>query len=262
MASLQVSHVCLQAKPLTHMNPRYDPVFVVPVPEADVMPTATTSSSPISHSPGRRTGTGSANIASARVQTPRIKISGFHTVSLLSAICLTGLVPPYSSVPSNQARPLEEIRKSTKRPIVVFPECTTSNGRGLLRFADVFQKSVPVKGYNIYLMCVRYDPPTTFSPSLSLSIPSTSLNPLPHLFTLASSLSVPTLSIRMLSPAESPSSGSFLASEFVAHLPPGQDQLSEACAALIAQIGKMKRMGMGWEDKVNFLDFYRGKKRS
>jgi hypothetical protein len=40
----------------------------------------------------------------------------------------------------------------------------------------------------------------------------------------------------------------------------GQDILSEACATLIAQIGKMKRTGMGWEDKVAFLDFYRSKK--
>lgn len=39
----------------------------------------------------------------------------------------------------------------------------------------------------------------------------------------------------------------------------GQDILSEACAALIALIGKMKRTGMGWEDKVAFLDFYQGK---
>jgi len=38
--------------------------------------------------------------------------------------------------------------------------------------------------------------------------------------------------------------------------PDGQDALSEAYAVLIAQIGKMKRTRMGWEDKVAFLDFY------
>ncbi len=40
-----------------------------------------------------------------------------------------------------------------------------------------------------------------------------------------------------------------------------EDVLSEACAALIAQIGKMKRIGMGWEDKAAFLEFYQGKKK-
>lgn len=39
-----------------------------------------------------------------------------------------------------------------------------------------------------------------------------------------------------------------------------EDQLAEACATLIAQIGKIKRTGMGWEDKAAFLEFYRGKR--
>jgi hypothetical protein len=40
----------------------------------------------------------------------------------------------------------------------------------------------------------------------------------------------------------------------------GEIQLSEICANLIAQIGKLKRTGMGWEDKVAFLEFYRAKR--
>lgn len=39
------------------------------------------------------------------------------------------------------------------------------------------------------------------------------------------------------------------------------DVLAEACASLIAQIGKMKRVGLGWEDKVAFLEFYNGKRK-
>jgi hypothetical protein len=51
---------------------------------------------------------------------------------------------------------LEEIRQAADRPIVVFPECTTSNGRGMLRFADVFKDySVPVKRFKVFIMCVR-----------------------------------------------------------------------------------------------------------
>lgn len=51
-----------------------------------------------------------------------------------------------------------------------------------------------------------------------------------------------------------------MVSEVVSN-PNSEDLLSEACATLIAQIGKMKRTGMGWEDKAAFLDFYRVKKK-
>jgi hypothetical protein len=52
----------------------------------------------------------------------------------------------------------------------------------------------------------------------------------------------------------------FIASELITEYT-GEDQLAETCAVLIAQIGKMKRTGMGWEDKASFLDFYWGKRK-
>lgn len=67
------------------------------------------------------------------------------------------------------------------------------------------------------------------------------------------------MSIRLLAPSESPSSGSFLPSDFVSGRT--ADVLGECCAALIAQIGKMKRVGLGWEDKAAFLEFYKGKRK-
>lgn len=110
---------------------------------------------------GRKTGTGSANIASSiptafRSQAP---ILGFQQVSLLRMILLTGRVPPYSE--SLEIKSLEQIRKEAGRPVVLFPECTTSNGRSLLKFSNVFEREgrpidVPVKGYKVFVMCVRY----------------------------------------------------------------------------------------------------------
>lgn len=66
------------------------------------------------------------------------------------------------------------------------------------------------------------------------------------------------LSIRLLYPAESPSSGSFLGSEVLAGGGVRGD-LSEACSMLISQLGKMKITGQGWEDKSAFLELYRRK---
>ena len=67
-----------------------------------------------------------------------------------------GLVPPYGvPISGTNVATLEEIRRKASKPIVVFPECTTSNGRGLLRFSDVFRQTVPVKDYNVFVMSVR-----------------------------------------------------------------------------------------------------------
>jgi hypothetical protein len=133
------------------MFPRFNPIFVLPISEA--VPERAHSSTPINHSPGRRTGTGSANIRSSATATvSRIPILGFQVVSLFKMITLAGHVPPFDG---SRKGTLEEIRRTASRPIVVFPECTTSNGRGLLRFADVFHQNVPVKNYQVFLLCIR-----------------------------------------------------------------------------------------------------------
>lgn len=98
-----------------------------------------------------------------------------------------------------------------------------------------------------------------FQPSLTHSIPSSIFNPLYHLFSIASVLSPQAMSVRMLPLSESPSSQLFVVSEVVPDL--AVDTLSEVCAALIARIGKMKRIGFGWEDKVSFLDLYSGRRK-
>ncbi|KAI0750902.1 hypothetical protein C8Q80DRAFT_1229936 [Daedaleopsis nitida] len=242
---------------------RFNPIFLIPVCETlDLLPSTPEKSTPISRTPGRRTGTGSAAISSPTSRTPtqRVPIVGFRRVGLLSIISSTGHLPLIAGPSSAKPQSLEEIRSRADRPVVVFPECTSSNGRALLRFADVFRDiKVPVMKYKVFVMCVRYDPPTAFAPTLSHSIPSSVLNPLSHVFAVASCLAPHTLSIRLLSPSESPSSGAFLLSEFLTGgIYP--DELAECCAALMSQIGRVKRVGMGWEDKAAFLNVYKGKK--
>ncbi|KAH9966132.1 hypothetical protein BC827DRAFT_1125793 [Russula dissimulans] len=233
---------------------RFDPIFVLPVsddpvPQRDTLPEART--------PGRRTGTGSAAISlSTKPIVRRANIVGFRKVSLLRIIMCTGGTPLDAS--GGNYFNLEEIRSSASRPIVVFPECTTSNGRGLLKFAELFKdRPVPVKGYRVFIMCIRYDPPTPLSPTLSHSIPSR-LNPLSHVFSLAKSLKPSAISIRLLSQAESLSSPLFMASEVVSG-DIGEDTFTAACSGLISQLGKLKKTNLSWEDKVFFLKLYREK---
>ncbi|TFY83827.1 hypothetical protein EWM64_g190 [Hericium alpestre] len=240
---------------------RFNPVFVLPVSEPVQAPKEQVAT-PISRTPGRRTGTGSANIVSqaTRAPTTRAPIVGFQQVSLLTIICHAGKMPRSTTDVGSNYQSLKEIQRQAGRPVVVFPECTTSNGRGLLRFADVFKGyGVPTKGFRVFMACFRYDPPTALSPSMALSIPSSSLNPLPHLFSLASSLKPLVLSVRLLAPSDGPSSPTFIASEVISG-EISDDTLSAVSAGLIAQLGKFKRVTLGWEDKAFFLEFYHQKR--
>jgi len=253
-------------------HPSFDPIFVLPVSNEPVKQHDSRLETRVT---GRRTGTGSAAISHpTKPLVQRVNIAGFRKVSLLHIIMCTGRIPLDASTGNHSS--LEEIRSSANRPIVVFPECTTSNGRGLLRFAELFKGySVPVKVFKVFVMCIRcvsmmqrfprldsltdfrYDPPTLLTPTLSHSIPS-SLNPLPHLFSLAKTLQPLSISVRLLPPAESPSSPSFITSEVVPS-DVGDDILTAACSGLISQLGKMKKTSLGWEDKVLFLKLYREK---
>ena len=104
----------------------------------------------------------------------------------------------------------------------------------------------------------RYDPPTDFIPTLARPIPS-SFNPLGHLFALTTSFAPLSISIRLLEPADSISSQLFMVSEVVPDASK-EDVFVSSCAALIAQLGKMKRTGLGWEDKASFFEFYQARK--
>ncbi|KAF8341635.1 uncharacterized protein EI90DRAFT_2965978 [Cantharellus anzutake] len=243
---------------------RFNPTFVIPIAERPVSNPAPGSTFSPSRKTGRQTGTGSANISmstpvSAAVRT-RAPIRGFKQISLLRMIGLTGRLPPFDE-DATGARSLDDIRRSAGRPVVVFPECTTSNGRALLQFADVFgsEVKVPIKGYSIYVICVRYDPPTPLSPSLALSIPSASsiLNPTAHLFQISTNLIPQSISIRLLPPSESPSAATFAVSDIVSVTTMALADnkiLKESCEALVAGLGKLKRTQLSWEDKGALIE--------
>lgn len=190
---------------------------------------------------------------------------------------MTGHVPQFP-MKRTTSFSLKDIIKRANRPVVVLPECTTSNGRGLLRFSSVFRQRIPVKEYQVFVMCVRsvsracntafkadfslnlrYDLPSTLAPSAAHCIPNSFLNPLPHLFGLATALKPTKLQVRLLAPAESPSSPLFVTSEVISGVV--EDELAEVSVALVSQLGKLKRTNLGWEDKTAFLEFYDNKSK-
>lgn len=87
--------------------------------------------------------------------------------------------------------------------------------------------------------------------------------PLLHLYTLLSSLSPQSLSVRTLHPLNSPSSPSFLPSEILSATPGGMEGVKdgqgawrEAVATVLAETGRVRRVkGMGWVEKAGFLEY-------
>jgi hypothetical protein len=138
-----------------HHRHSFDPIFLLP--ETTSIPSeATLTSAPVTSTPGRRTGTGSAAISSpaTRTASTKIPLAGFRRASPWTMIRATGRVPPF--IEAGPVQQLEQILKTADRPVVIFPECTTSNGRGMLRFADVFPgMNVPVSAFKIFVMCFR-----------------------------------------------------------------------------------------------------------
>jgi hypothetical protein len=66
----------------------------------------------------------------------------------------SGHAPPFPGAGSVLS--LNQILENADRPVVVFPECTTSNGRGILRFADILPGvPVPVSAFKVFVMCFR-----------------------------------------------------------------------------------------------------------
>ena len=141
----------------THVAGRFNPTFVLPIPDSlpETPKQSLLASAPITQQTRRRTAIGSAELRSKTIRS-QIPIRGFQEVSFLQMVSVTGRVPPFSNMHLNDALSLEEIRRKSSKPIVVFPECTSSNGRGLLRFASVFRQTVPTKNYQVFVMSVRY----------------------------------------------------------------------------------------------------------
>ncbi|GAA5985909.1 hypothetical protein JCM11641_004825 [Rhodosporidiobolus odoratus] len=184
-------------------------------------------------------------------------ISGFRRVSLISAVLASGKLPAQQK---DGGESLEETVGKARGPVVVFPEATTSNNRALLKFAETAPrpatasagKPVPVR---VFVLAFRYATPTRFSPSLTYPVPSTTLSPLSHLYTLTSSLSPTSLSLRRLHASECPRLS----------LQPGGNARKEEWQALqdvLAGTGRLKRVGgLGWREKEGFLNFRRSKGR-
>ena len=130
----------------------YNPVYLLPIFSS--LPS--TPSTPPKF--GRSTGTGSANIGGTLPQPPLI---GYLKLSFWEMLNRVGQLPPTEPVlPLNAYKTLKEARRKEGRPVVLFPEGTTGNGRAVLRFGEGVLEQGDVGGdqdgqvFVKYLRCV------------------------------------------------------------------------------------------------------------
>ena len=155
------------------------------------------------------------------------------------------------------------LSKNPNRVIAVFPECTTTNGRGVLPLSPSLL-SVP-SGMKIFPISLHYTPADITTP-----IPGTQLT---FLWNLCSK---PThcIRVRIANPIEgvsdryvlnqvddrASSSDTLLGSEDGEDLRNANSKMLTHVATALARLGRSKQVGLGVDNKLDFLKVWGGQK--
>ena len=179
-------------------------------------------------------------------------------ISLLQAI-LAALQSPMHSPPKGAT--LFDlsylVQKHSHQPIVVFPECTTTNGRGIMPFSPSLLTAPPTA--KIFPISLRYTAPDVTTP-----IPGTYLTFLWNL------LSKPTHCIRVriaesiynqrstvyhdsLREERASSSDTLLGSEDGDGMNMSERKILDRVGEALARLGRVKRVGLGMKEKESFI---------
>ena len=148
------------------------------------------------------------------------------------------------------------IRQHPHQAIVVFPECTTTNGRGILPLSNSLLTAPP--GAKIFPISLRYT-----APDITTPVPGTYLTFLWNL------LSKPTHCIRVriaesthnqrsvlndsLREERASSSETLIGSEEGESMSAVEKRVLERVAEALARLGRVKRVGLGLKDKQSFV---------
>ena len=158
------------------------------------------------------------------------------------------------------------IRQHPNQAIVVYPECTTTNGRGILPFSTSLLTAPPKA--KIFPVSLRYT-----AADITTPVPGSYASFLWNL------LSKPTHCIRvriaesthnnvvsnahteMMHDDRASSSDTLLGSEEGESSGGVEKRVLERVAAALARLGKARTVGLGVKDKIGFVDAYTKKGR-
>lgn len=191
-------------------------------------------------------------------------------ISLFHAILRAFQTPQYDYPPNAKLLDIQTlILQHPHQAIVVFPECTTTNGRGILPFSTSLL-TTPSRA-KIFPISLRYTPADVTTP-----VPGTYVSFLWNL------LSKPTHCIRVriaesvYNTSQSPatrssansdlmhddrvsSSDTLLDSEESEGMSAAEKRVLDKVAEALARLGRVKKVGLGVQDKENFVKAW-GKK--
>jgi len=200
-----------------------------------------------------------------------------HRISLLEAVLRAFRVP--KSQPPPNARLVELgtlVKEYPKQPIVVFPEITTTNGRGILQLSPSLL-TTPHRT-RIYPVCMRYAPADITTPvpgswfsfmwnlcskpthciriRVAESAYNTSLSPAPvkpssYATNLLDALDDDTVS----------SASTLLGDETEISLTKDEKVVLDKVGDALARLGRGKRLGLGVREKIEFEKVWNKKKR-
>jgi len=169
-------------------------------------------------------------------------------ISFLNAIKFTGSYPELKE--EENAVSLKDIIKESKEkkigPIVIFPEGTTTNGRGLLKFLPVFKDFTPKDDINVHVYSIKYQ---FHGRNISYTVGSK----FSHMYNLCSKI-YHVMNVKYLSAEES----QFNDIAAQAELPNSviEGQLGAHISKLIGQVLRIRKTGLSAKDKQEFLDYY------
>jgi 1-acylglycerol-3-phosphate O-acyltransferase len=186
--------------------------------------------------------------------------------AVLAALAPVRLAPPSGATQLTDLDAL--VRAHPDRVVVVFPECSATNGKGILPLGPSLltaRGDVP-----IIPVSIRYTPADVTTPIPGrwmrflwdlLSEPYICLRVriAERLFNKAiPSGEIPVGNGNGASPSPSPSSSSSSS----AVLAPGERRVLDQVGEALARLGRSKRVGLMLEDKVAFVDAWSGKKKA
>ena len=136
----------------------------------------------------------------------------------------------------------EWAKKNNAGPIVIFPEGTTSNGRGLLKFTSIFPEDLAKLPFSLHVLGLRYSY-TNFAPCFTASAP------LSHIFQLCSQFQNH-LDVKQLSSLDL---------DEVIESAEDKAALEERIRLALGQMLRLRLTSLGLQDKKEFLEYYQQK---
>ena len=154
------------------------------------------------------------------------------------------------------------IRQYPHQAIVVFPECTTTNGRGILPFCTSLLTTPPTA--KIFPVSLRYSAAdiTTPVPGMYWSFLWNLLSKPTHCIRVriaecTNNNAIPSIPIELMQEDRASSSDTLLGSDEGENSNSAEKKVLKRVSEALARLGKVRTVGLSVRDKIGFINAYK-----